>query len=183
MIRESYGGDSRDTYNLVGIGWRGPNPDDVTVSTWGVQFAEVLVDPGTGEVDVVRITSAHDIGRVVNPLTAANQVEGGVMQGIGFALYEERVINAESGRIINADLHNYKIPTSFDVPKIDAVFVDHADERANSVGVKGVGEPPIIPTAGAIANAIYDAVGVRVTQSPMTPKRVLDALVKEGRHA
>jgi len=155
----------------------------VSLSTWGVQFAEVLVDPDTGEVDVIRITAAHDIGRVVNPLTASNQVEGGVMQGVGFALHEERVINAESGRIINADLHNYKIPTSFDAPEIDVLFVDYPDERANSVGVKGVGEPPLVPTAGAIANAIYDAIGVRVKQSPMTPKRVLDALAQEDRHA
>jgi xanthine dehydrogenase YagR molybdenum-binding subunit len=148
------------------------------VNTWGAQFAEVEVDTDTGEVRVLRIVAAHEIGRVVNPLTASSQVEGGVIQGLGFALHEERVINRASGRIVNANLHDYKIPTPLDIPEIETVWIEMPDARANSTGVKGLGEPPIIPTAGAIANAVYDAIGVRVLESPITPKRVLEALEK-----
>jgi xanthine dehydrogenase YagR molybdenum-binding subunit len=161
---------------LIGTGWRGPNPEDVSVSTWGAQFAEVEVDTDTGEIHLLRIVAAHEIGRVVNPLTATSQVEGGVTQGIGFALCEERVVSHASGRIVNANLHDYKIPTALEIPEIETVLIDMPDERANSVGVKGLGEPPIIPTAAAIANAVYDAIGVRLRETPMTPKRVLDAL-------
>ena len=175
-----FGTGDREQNMLIGTGWRGPNPDDVTVNSWGVHFAEVEVDTATGEVRVLRIVAAHEVGRVINPLTASSQVEGGVIQGIGFALFEERVVNRTSGRIVNANLHDYKIPTALDIPEIETVFVDLPDARANSVGAKGLGEPPIIPTPGAIANAIADAVGVRVTRAPMTPRRVLEAIQKGG---
>jgi xanthine dehydrogenase YagR molybdenum-binding subunit len=178
-----FGSPDRDHNMLIGTGWRGPNPDDVTVNSWGAQFAEVEVDTATGEVRVLRIVAAHEVGRVLNPLNATSQVEGGVIQGIGFALFEERVVNRASGRIVNANLHDYKLPTAMDIPEIDTVFIDIPDGRANSVGNKGLGEPPIIPTAGAIANAIADAIGARVRQSPMTPPRVLAAIEKGGRRA
>ncbi len=168
---------------LVGKGWRGPNPDDVSVNSWGAQFAEAEVDTDTGEIRVLRVVAAHEAGRVINPLTGTSQVEGGVIQGIGFALYEERVLNNASGRVVNANLHDYKIPTAPDIPEIETVLVDLPDARANNVGVKGLGEPPIIPTAAAIANAVADALGVRVLELPMTPKRVLEAMQKGGRHA
>lgn len=163
---------------LIGKGWRGPNPDDVSISSWGAQFAEVEVDTDTGEVRVVKIVAAHEAGRVINPLTGSSQIEGGVIQGMGFALYEERVLNNASGRMVNSNLHDYKIPTAKDMPEIECVLVDLPDARANSVGIKGLGEPPIIPTAGAIANAVADALGVRVFEAPITPQRVLDALGK-----
>lgn len=178
-----FGTGDREHNMIIGTGWRGPNPDDVTVQSWGAQFAEVEVDTQTGEVRVVRIVAAHEVGRVLNPLTASSQVEGGVIQGIGFALFEERVVNRASGRIVNANLHDYKLPTAVDIPEIEVVFVDMPDTRANSVGNKGLGEPPIIPTPGAIANAIADAVGVHVQESPMTPPRVLAAIAKGGRRA
>jgi xanthine dehydrogenase YagR molybdenum-binding subunit len=92
-------------------------------------------------------------------------------------------VNRASGRIVNANLHDYKLPTAVDIPEIESVLVDMPDTRANSVGNKGLGEPPIIPTAGAIANAIADAIGVRVLESPMTPPRVLAAIAKGGRRA
>lgn len=168
---------------LIGTGWRGPNPEGLSVNSWGAQFAEVEVDTETGEIRVLRIVAAHEVGRVVNPLTATSQIEGGVTQGLGFALFEERVLNKDSGRIVNANLHDYKIPTPLDIPEIEAVLVDMPDERANSVGVKGLGEPPIIPTAGAIANAVADAIGVHVLEAPITPARVLEALEKGGRRA
>lgn len=163
---------------LIGKGWRGPNPDDVSVQCWGAQFAEVEVDTDTGEVRVVKIVAAHEAGRVLNPLTGSSQVEGGVIQGMGFALYEERVLNNASGRMVNSNLHDYKIPTAKDMPEIEAILVEMPDARANSVGNKGLGEPPIIPTAGAIANAVADALGARVFEAPITPQRVLEALEK-----
>lgn len=175
-LRFAFGSDDKEKNMLIGLGWRGPNPDDVTVCSWGAQFAEVEVDTDTGGIRVLRVVAAHEVGRVVNPLTASSQIEGGVIQGIGFALSEERVLNSLSGRVVNANLHDYKIPTALDIPEIETVLVDLPDGKANSVGVKGLGEPPIIPTAGAIANAVYDALGIPIREGPMTPQRVLEAL-------
>jgi xanthine dehydrogenase YagR molybdenum-binding subunit len=173
----------RDTREamIIGTGFRGPNPDGLAQNTWGAQFAEVEVDTDTGKVRVLRIVAAHESGRVINPLTFSSQVEGGVIQGMGFALFEQRVLSNRSGRTLNANLHDYKLPTPMDIPEIEVVPIDKADVQANSVGVKGLGEPPIVPTAGAIANAVYDAVGVRVRQAPMVPQRVLEALEEGGR--
>jgi xanthine dehydrogenase YagR molybdenum-binding subunit len=182
-LNYGFGSPDREQNMLIGKGWRGPNPEDVSVNSWGAQFAEVEVDTDTGEVRVARVVAAHEVGRLVNPLTGTSQIEGGVIQGIGFALYEERVLNNASGRMVNANLHDYKIPTAPDIPEIESVLVDMPDTRANSVGVKGLGEPPIIPTAGAIANAVADALGVRLFEVPMTPKRVLEALQRGGRRA
>ena len=156
----------------VSIGWS----DDVSVASWGAQFAEVEVDTDTGEVRVLRIVAAHEVGRVLNLLTGSSQIEGAVIQGLGFALHEERILNNASGRIVNANLHDYKIPTPLDVPEIETVWVELPDAKANSVGSKGLGEPPIVPTPGAIANAVADAIGARVFVAPMTPQRVLAAL-------
>ncbi len=160
---------------IIGKGLRGPNPPGLSLNTFGAQFAEVEVDTETGQVRVLRIVAAHESGRILNPLTASSQVEGGVIQGIGFALYEERVLNNATGRMVNANLHDYRLPTSHDIPEIETVFVPMSDPVANNVGCKGLGEPPIIPTAGAIANAVYDAIGVRITELPMTPRRILAA--------
>jgi xanthine dehydrogenase YagR molybdenum-binding subunit len=182
-LRHGFGVGDREQNMIIGKGWRGPNDDDVTVRSWGAQFAEVEVDTETGEVRVTKIVAAHEVGRVVNPLSATSQVEGGIIQGMGFALFEERVLNDASGRIVNANLHDYKIPSALDIPEIEAIFVDMPDEKVNNAGVKGLGEPPIIPTAAAIANAVTDAIGVRVPYAPMTPKRVLDALGMGGRRA
>ncbi|MBI4467467.1 MAG: xanthine dehydrogenase family protein molybdopterin-binding subunit [Acidobacteria bacterium] len=177
-LQFGFGTGDRVQNMLIGKGWRGPNPADVSVNSWGAQFAEVEVDIETGEIRVLRIVAAHEAGRLVNPLTASSQIEGGVIQGLGFALFEERVLNNASGRMVNANLHDYKIPTMKDIPEIESVLIDLPDARANSVGVKGLGEPPIIPTPGAIANAVADALGVRVFETPMTPQRVLEALEK-----
>ena len=160
---------------IIGKGLRGPNPPGLSLNTFGAQFAEVEVDTETGQVRVLRVVAAHESGRILNPLTASSQVEGGVIQGIGFALYEERILNEATGRMVNANLHDYRLPTSFDIPEIDTVFVPMSDPIANNVGAKGLGEPPIIPTAAAIANAVYDAIGVHMTELPMTPSRVLAA--------
>jgi len=158
---------------IIGQGSRGPNPEKTALSAFGAQFAEVEVDTWTGRVRVLRIVSAHDSGRIVNPTLAESQLEGGIIQGVGYALFEERVLDARTGLPLNPTMHDYKIPTVADVPKIDAFFVDIPDTVANHTGVKGVAEPPIIPTAPAIANAVLDAIGVEMAEIPLTPWRVL----------
>jgi xanthine dehydrogenase YagR molybdenum-binding subunit len=163
-------------YMIVGKGARGPNPDGKALNTFGAHFAEVEVNVETGQVRVRRVVATHAIGRIVNPLTAASQVYGGVMMGLGFGTSEERVIDQRTGLQMTANLEDYKVPTIVDAPRVDVDFVDLVDVEANSVGAKGLGEPPIIPPAAAIANAVADAIGVRLLDLPMTPDRVLNAL-------
>jgi CO/xanthine dehydrogenase Mo-binding subunit len=164
---------------IIGQGSRGPNPDDTALSAFGAQFAEVVVDVETGQIRVLRIVSVHDSGRIVNPTLAESQLEGGIIQGIGYALFEERVMDERLGLQLNPTMHDYKIPTIGDVPPIDASFVESSDVIANHTGAKGVAEPPIIPTAPAIANAVADALGVEVTEIPLTPWRVLASLIAD----
>ncbi len=163
-------------YTVIGKGSRMPNPDDLVLKTFGAHFAEVEVDVATGRVNVERIVAVHDVGRIVNPLTARSQVEGGVIQALGFALSEERVVDKPTGRVLTASLETYKVPTVRDVPRIVVRFVDVPDTQANNVGAKGLGEPPIIPTAAAVANAVANALGVRIRHLPLTPRRLIDAL-------
>jgi CO/xanthine dehydrogenase Mo-binding subunit len=161
---------------IVGNGLRHPNPTGISIKTFGAHFAQVEVDVKTGEIFVEKIVAVHDIGRVVNPLTAASQVQGGVMQALGFALTEERIVDRGLGRVMNANLEWCEIPTVMDTPEIVVRFIDVPDRKANNLGSKGLGEPPIIPTAAAIANAVANAIGVRVRHAPMTRARVLEAL-------
>jgi len=158
---------------IMGHGSRGPNPQDVGIMSFGVQFAEVEVDTETGVVRVIRIVAAHDAGRIINPLLAESQLEGGILQGLGYALFEERHLDHATGRALNPSMHDYKIPTMADVPTIDAFCVSGSDTRANHVGARGLAEPPIIPTAPAIANALADALGAEFSELPLTPWRVL----------
>jgi xanthine dehydrogenase YagR molybdenum-binding subunit len=167
-------------YMIIGKGGRGPNPTDKSVNTFGVQFAEVEVDLATGAVKVLRVVAAHEFGRVLNPLTLSGQVEGGVFQGVGFATLEERVIDQRTGRVVNANLSDYHLPTAMDVPEVVALFTGQPDTVANNVGAKGAGEPPIIPTAAAVANAVFAATGVRIREIPITPARLLEALGNGG---
>ena len=163
-------------HTIQGRGARTDNPASKSVRTFGAQFAEVEVDTATGDVRVVRIVTAHDIGRIVNPTIVDSQIIGGVTQGVGFAMTEGQVIDHALGRVMNANLEEYKVPTVGDVPEIRHLHIDVAETEANSTGAKGVGEPPLVPTAPAIANAIYDAVGVRLDANPFSRRRLLDAL-------
>jgi len=165
---------------IIGQGSRGPNPDNTAISAFGAQFAEVEVDVETGRVRVLRIVSAHDSGRIINPTLAESQLEGGIIQGLGYALFEERVMDERLAFPLNPTMHDYKIPTIADVPPIDAFFVDGADAVANHIGAKGLAEPPIIGTAPAIANAVAHAIGADVTAIPLTPWRVLALLPSRG---
>ncbi|MGH7639226.1 MAG: xanthine dehydrogenase family protein molybdopterin-binding subunit [Gemmatimonadaceae bacterium] len=161
---------------IIGQGMRGPNPEKTALSVFAAHFAEVEVDIETGRVRVLRYVAAHDSGRIINPRLAQSQLEGGILQGIGFALFEERVLDERLGLPLNPTMHDYKIPTMADLPRIEAFFVDGADVVANHTGAKGVAEPPIIGVAPAIANAVADAIGVEITNLPLTPWRVLEAL-------
>ena len=161
---------------IIGKGSRGPNPADTAINTFGAQFAEVEVDTATGIVRVLRIVAAHDAGRTINPTLAESQLEGGIIQGLGYALFEERVLDHTLGVPLNTTVHDYKIPTMADLPQIDAFFIPGADPTANHTGARGIAEPPIIPTAPAIAAAVAHAIGAEVLEIPLTPWRVLAAI-------
>jgi xanthine dehydrogenase YagR molybdenum-binding subunit len=161
---------------ILGTGARGPNPAGMQVLTFGVQVAEVAVDVETGEVTVERVAAIHDVGRVVNPLTASSQVEGGVIQGVGHTLSEERLADPPTGAILTRSLDAYRMPTIADVPEIVSELVDVPDEHLTNLGSKGIGEPPIIPVAAAIANAIRDATGADVRSLPISRAEMLAAL-------
>ena len=167
---------------VVGVGYRGQNPANKVVNPFAAQFCEVDVNMKTGEVKILRFVGAHESGRVMNPMGFDSQVYGGITMGIGFAMSEERIFDAsQTGKMVNRNWHDYKIPTALDVP---ADMVSHAvnlpDPEANLAGAKGLGEPVTIPTAAAIANAVYHATGVRVTETPMNALR-LSKLFTEGK--
>jgi xanthine dehydrogenase YagR molybdenum-binding subunit len=164
-------------------GERGGMPgDQYAFNTFGAHFAEVEVDTETGRVRVLKYAAAQDSGRILSKLTAESQVVGGVTQGLSAGLYEERVMDDATGTVVNPNLRDYKIATSLDIPEIEVLFADVDDPYINNLGVKGLGEPARVPSSGAIANAVYNAIGVHVREIPMTPKRVLEALKgKESR--
>lgn len=145
-----------------------------TYPSYSVNIATVEVDPGTGRVHLLDLVAAQDVGRALNPMLVEGQMQGGATQSIAYGMMEGMVYD-DKGRVRNANLLDYAIPTAPDVPNIKTVIVEEGCEHG-PYGAKGVGEPPIIPGAAAIANAIYDAVGVRVTELPMTPERVVAAL-------
>jgi xanthine dehydrogenase YagR molybdenum-binding subunit len=161
---------------ILGKGARGPNPTGMQVLTFGVQVAEVAVDVETGEVWVERLAAVHDVGRVINPLGASSQIEGGIIQGIGHTLSEHRLVDPRTGTILTTTLDAYKLPTIADVPEIVSELVDAPDEHLTNLGSKGLGEPPIVPTAAAIANAIRDATGAEVNELPISREEMLRAL-------
>lgn len=164
--------------NITGIGYRGPNPSDKAVTPFAAQFCEVEVNTDTGEVNIIRFLGAHDSGRVMNRITYQNQVVGGITMGIGLAKTEQRVLDVDqSGKMVNKNWHDYKLPTALDVPAdIGVVPIDLGDTEANTTGAKGIGEPATIPTAAAFANAIYNATGVRMTDTPIDPIKLVQAL-------
>ncbi|MEM2035700.1 MAG: molybdopterin cofactor-binding domain-containing protein, partial [Candidatus Caldarchaeum sp.] len=137
--------------------------------SFGAQAALVEVDPETGWLKVLKIVSVHDSGRILNPMAAEGQVHGGVAMGLGYAMYEEMVL--DHGRVVNASLADYLLPTSLETPPIKVVFVETPDP-AGPYGAKGIGETACIPTAAALANAVYDALGKRVKSLPIKPEKL-----------
>ena len=152
----------------------------VRAEKWGPAFAaqvvDVEVDPETGKVEVLRYTAAQDVGTAIHPAYVESQIQGGVAQGIGWGLNEEYVYDA-SGRLLNASLLDYRMPTALDLPMIDTILVE-VPNPGHPYGVRGVGEVPIVPPPAALANAIYRAVGVRMTELPMSPGRVQAAVAQ-----
>ena len=147
------------------------------IYAYGASVIEVEVDTETGNVEVKRVIHAQDVGKAINPQLVQAQMEGGVSMGLGYALSEEIVV--EKGRIVNPSLATYLIPTAGDTPEIETITVE--DPYPNGpFGAKGVGEPGALPTAAAVANAVYDAVGVRITQLPITAERVWKALQEKA---
>ena len=140
---------------------------------FGTHVAEVEVDTETGVVKVLGVSAAHDVGRVINRLGIEGQVEGGIAQGIGYALTEE--VKVEGGRVSNPTFTDYKILTTQDLPDLKISFIE-TNDPAGPYGAKGIAESPMIPVAAAIANAVYNATGVRINELPMTPERVLSKL-------
>ncbi len=154
------------------------HPETGVATPWqsyvfGAQIAEVEVDDDTGEVQVLGVWAAHDVGRVVNPQQVEGQIEGGVVMALGHALMEDYI--QIDGKTTTPGFAKYILPTALDVPTITSVLITEPDPKT-PLGVKGIGEPAITPTAAAIVNAIHDAVGVRLTRLPATPERVMAAL-------
>jgi len=163
----------------------GLDPVDGSGKPWqayvfGCQVAEVEVDTLTGEVQVLGVWAAHDVGRAVNPRGVEGQIEGGIVQALGQGLMEDYKL--ARGHTTTPGLAKYILPTSLDVPHITSVIVEDPDP-IGPLGVKGIGEPAMVPTIPAIMNAIYDAIGVRITSLPASPERILEAIAQKRRNS
>jgi xanthine dehydrogenase YagR molybdenum-binding subunit len=141
----------------------------------GVQFAEVSVDTETGIVRVARVVAVHDCGRPMNPRQIESQIHGGVLMGVSLALYEDRILDRQSGRMLNADLEHYKLAGPREMPSIDVFLIENY-QAISATDACGVAEPATIATAAAVANAVYNAIGVRIRNLPMTPASILGVL-------
>jgi CO/xanthine dehydrogenase Mo-binding subunit len=141
---------------------------------FATHIVDVEVDPETGKVTILRYTAIQDVGKAIYPDYVEGQIQGGVAQGVGWALSEEYLYD-EEGKLVNASLLDYRMPVALDLPMIDTVLVEVANP-GHPYGVRGVGEVPIVPPPGALANAIYRAVGVRMHTLPMSPTRVMEAM-------
>ncbi|OGQ92021.1 MAG: hypothetical protein A2253_07190 [Deltaproteobacteria bacterium RIFOXYA2_FULL_55_11] len=145
---------------------------------YGAHAAEVEVDPETGRVAVMRLAAAIDVGRAINPTNCLQQIEGGVVHGIGTTLFEDMVMD-EEGHLINPNLHDYKMPTAMDVPEVLPSLVE-AYHNEGPYGAKGMGEVVTNSAMAAIGSAVEDAVGVRLTELPLTAEKVYAALRLKG---
>jgi CO/xanthine dehydrogenase Mo-binding subunit len=155
------------------------NPNMRAANGYALNIADVDVDPDTGKPTLTRFTAFQDVGKAVNPDAVEGQIQGGAVQGIGWAMNEEYIYD-DAGVLQNASLLDYRMPTALDLPRIDCVLIEiPADE--GPYGIRGVGEPPIVPPAGAISNAISAAIGTRMTQLPLSPERVFWAMQDAGK--
>jgi xanthine dehydrogenase YagR molybdenum-binding subunit len=181
---ESYA-DILDRAGLAHIEGRGtggnPNPmeslghGDYAMHAHGAVFAEVKVDPDLGQMRVTRMVGAFAAGRIINPRLVRSQLYGGMIWGVSFALHEQAIVDPRSGRPMNANLAEYHVPVNADVPSLEAILVEEYDPHVNPLGIKGVGEIGITGSAGAVANAVWHATGVRVRKFPITLDRVIEA--------
>ena len=141
---------------------------------YAANIVDIALDPDTGKVDILRVTAFQDVGTAVHPSYVEGQIQGGVVQGIGWALNEEYYMS-DDGRLLNASLLDYRMPTSLDVPMIDTELIE-VPNPGHPYGVRGVGEACIVPPLAAIANAVYNATGKRMRRLPMSPAAVVSAL-------
>lgn len=146
--------------------------------SFAAHFVEVQVDTETGQIDVLQVVPVHELGKIIHPVAAAGQIEGGIQQGIGHTLTEDYVVDPKTGKSLNAGFVDYKMPLSMDMPPIRTIMLETAPDPGGPYGAKGVGEDPIIAIGPAIANAVYDAIGVRFRHYPITPEDVLRGLKK-----
>jgi xanthine dehydrogenase YagR molybdenum-binding subunit len=157
-----------------------PNPmeahaeSDYAKHAHGAVFAEVKVDPDLGQMRVTRLVGAFAAGRIINPCMVRSQYYGGMIWGVSFALHEQAIMDRRSGRLMNANLAEYHVPVNADVPSLEAILIEEHDPHVNALGIKGVGEIGITGTAGAIANAVWHATGIRVRKFPITLDRLIE---------
>jgi xanthine dehydrogenase YagR molybdenum-binding subunit len=168
---DDYGGFAGKGRRGMGIGGYG-----------GLQFAEVVVDTETGVIKVERVLAVHDLGRPLNPLAVESQINGGILQGISYALYENRILDRNTGLMVNPNLEQYKVLGARETPAIEVHLIEQYRARS-STDAGGIGEPATVPTAAAIANAVYNAIGARVRDLPMTPAKVLAAIAASKKEA
>ena len=169
--------------DIIGRGSYHPQDEGACAGPWsspsifwmyGAHCVELAVDVETGRVTIHKLIGAHDVGKAINPVTCEGQIEGGIIQGMGSALYEEMIVG-KNGRIINPSFLDYKVPTAGDMPEVVSILVE-VPHNEGPWGAKGIGEMTTVPTPPAIANAIFDAVGVRIKDLPITPEKILKAL-------
>jgi xanthine dehydrogenase YagR molybdenum-binding subunit len=157
-----------------------PNPmeahahSDYAMHAHGAVFAEVKVDSDLGQMRVTRLVGAFAAGRIINPRMVQSQLYGGLIWGVSFALHERAVTDPRSGRPMNANLAEYHFPVNADVPSLEAILIEEHDPRVNALGIKGVGEIGITGSAGAVANAVWHATGIRVRKFPITLDRLIE---------
>jgi len=163
---------------IRGCGSRATNPDEPMFATFGAQAAEVDVDVETGEVTLLRMAAAHDFGKAINPKLCISQIYGGIEFGVGYALSEEGVFDRRTGKMLNNDLHHYRMPTSLDFPPVDAFLIESEDPYF-AYSAKGGAEVTNTPTPAAIRNAICHALGVWLSDLPLTPDKIIEALRKK----
>jgi xanthine dehydrogenase YagR molybdenum-binding subunit len=176
---ESYG-DILSRAGVAEIDGHGKSAADPTAQSnyamhaHGAVFAEVKVDPELGQIRVTRLVGAFAAGRVINPRLVRSQYYGGMIWGVSFALHEHAVMDLRSGRPMNPNLGEYHVPVNADVPSLEAILIDEHDPHVNALGIKGVGEIGVTGSAGAVANAVWHATGIRVRQFPITLDRLIE---------
>jgi xanthine dehydrogenase YagR molybdenum-binding subunit len=172
-FREQHGDHPAPGTHAEGQAGQNPAAKEFALHSFGAQFAEVQVHADTGEIHVPRMLGVFSAGRIINPRTARSQFLGGMTMGLGMALHEHSVMDPRFGMIVNHDFAEYHIPTNADIRDMDAVWLDEVDEHAGDLGARGIGEIGIVGAAAAIANAAYNATGIRVRDLPLTADKFL----------
>jgi CO/xanthine dehydrogenase Mo-binding subunit len=181
-IKEVAGKTVAKGHQILGTGSRKSNfsAKGVSFHTWSAQAAEIEVNTLTGTIKVLKVAGAHELGKAINPLVCDGQWEGGIAMGLGYTIFEERIIDKATGIMVNPDFHQYKIVTSLDMPEVIPMYVEEEDPYFG-YSAKGIGEPTCVATPAAIANAFFNATGIRMKELPMLPEKVLEALSKKAR--